>query len=201
MLRVGIPVTVMALAIAPAQRMTPRAAGTKIATAVACAADLGLGAKTRRQFCDVVVTAAGSDSITMAVPPHTGGSTLMFDLHNRFVVPSGAIDLAQAFSRQTALVAVVGADGAIIGRGAVSREFRTTADLFDRIGGGPAGGVKAVAPGPAEAIRIAIPAAVSSVGIVGVRLDQLTARAEESFNAPGRPIAVASNFRLEYRPR
>ena len=196
-----IVLVVLASAVVPAQRMTPRASGTKIATAVKCAADLGLGAKTRRQFCDVVIASVGPESITMAIPPHTGATTLMFDLHNRFVVPAGAIEPAQSFSRQTALVAVVGADGAIIGRGAVTREFRTAADLFDRIGGGNAGGIKAVAPGPAEAIRVAVPAGVDFIGVVGVRLDQMTARAEEAFDAPGRPVALASNFRLEYTPR
>lgn len=189
----------LASALVPIQRMTPPAPGTKIATTVTCAADLGLGAKTRRQFCDVVIAADAAESITMAIPPHTGGATLMFDLHNRFVVPAATVDPAQAFSRQTALVAVVGAAGATIGRGAVTREFRTTADLFDRLGA--AGAIKAVAPGPAEAIRVAIPAGVDAVGIVGVRLDQMTARAEESFDAPGRPIALASNFRLQYTPR
>jgi hypothetical protein len=61
--------------------------------------------------------------------------------------------------------------------------------------------VKAVAPGPAEPIRFTIPAGVSTVGIVGTRLEVLTrATGTQTFETPGRPVAIVSNLRLDYTP-
>jgi hypothetical protein len=97
---------------------------------------------------------------------------------------------------------VIGADGETIGRAAVIREFRTTADLFDELtGGSRPGGVKGVAPGPPEAVRFTIPPGVTTVGVVGDSLRVRTAiGGDETFDSPGRPVAVVSNLRLEYRP-
>jgi hypothetical protein len=99
-------------------------------------------------------------------------------------------------------VAIVTPDGDVLGRAVVSREYRTADDLFDRVGGGGrAGGLKAVAPGYAEAIRVQVPAAVSAVGIIGLRLEETNRQGSASFASPGRPVAIASNFRVEYVPR
>ena len=82
-----------------------------------------------------------------------------------------------------------------------SCEFRTVQDLFDRIsGGGRLGGVKSVAPGQAESVRVTIPPNVDAVGIVGVRLQLLSRSVSDTFDAPGRPIAIVSNLRIEYTP-
>lgn len=199
-------VTCAGVALAAAQRETtpaPRASATRISSASECAANLGTGVKSRRVFCDVVISATPKDSVLITIPAHTGTATLQFDLHNRFSVPVVPGQPALAFARHEAVVHVVRPTGEVIGRGAVIREFRTVADLFDQIGGGGRpGGVKAIAPGPAEAVRTVIPAGISSVGIVGGRLRAFTGLgAEETFDTPGRPVAIVSNVRVEYRPR
>jgi hypothetical protein len=82
------------------------------------------------------------------------------------------------------------------------REFRANDDLFDTIGGGGRpGGIKAVAPSEPEAVRITIPAGVTGIGIVGVRLDITTRAGKEAFDAPGRAIAIISNPRISYTAR
>lgn len=188
----------------PAQSVAPaRAAGTRLSTASVCAADLGTGVKSRRRFCDVIVSVAPSESVSMAIPARTGEATLLFDLHNRFDIPAVAGFPGASYARHEAVIRVVQPDGTVVGRAAVVREYRTSADLFDQLsGGGRPGGVKAVAPGPAEAVRFVIPAGITSVGIVGERLRVRTGvGGDDVFDSPGRPVAIASNFRLEYRPR
>jgi hypothetical protein len=174
----------------------------RTSSAVKCAADLGAGLKTKRQFCDVVIASSGDASVAMAIPPHTGTATLTFDLHNRFLVPVVTLDPSLAFSRHLAVIAVVRSTGEPIEQAAVMREFRANDDLFDTIGGGGRpGGIKAVAPSEPEAVRITIPAGVTGIGIVGVRLDITTRAGKEAFDAPGRAIAIISNPRISYTAR
>lgn len=188
-----------------AQRATTpgRTPGTRLSTAAVCKASLGAGQKSKRAFCDVIVATSGAESISVTIPAHTGGATLFFDLHNRFTLPLVPGQPALAYARHEAVVDVRQPTGESLGRAAVIREFRTVADLFDQItGGGRPGGVKAVAPGPAEAVRMAIPAGVNSLAIVGVRLRaQSGLGADQVFDTPGRPVAIVSNIRVEYRPR
>jgi hypothetical protein len=201
---VGVLATVCAaVAVLPAaQNSTPRVGRGSVATAAACAADLGMGAKSRRRFCDVVIATRPAESVSMAIPARTGAATLRFDLHNRFVVTDENRPPAEAFERDAALVAVVSSRGEAIIRAAVTREFRTIEDLFDRIsGGGRDGGFKAVAPGTAESVVAIIPEAITAIGIVGVSLERQTAAGRDTYDAPGRPVAIASNFRIEYTPR
>jgi hypothetical protein len=137
----------------------------------------------------------------VTIPSRTGAATLHFDLHNRFTVPALAVPPLLAFARHEALVSVIQPSGDVIGRAAVLREFRSVTDLFDQIGGGGRpGGVKAVAPGAPEAVRFTVPASVSTVGIVGIRLKVLTRSGEETFETPGRPVAIVSNLRVQYTP-
>ena len=176
--------------------------GVRVATSAECAAPLGAGLKTKRAFCDVLIATAPADSISVAIPPHTGSSTLRFDLHNRFTVPAIVVPGALTFARHEAIVSVIRPTGDVISQAAVVREFRVVADLFDQIGGGAnPGGVKAVAPGEGESVRITIPSGLTSVGIVGTRLAVLMRTTREVFDTPGRPVAIVSNVRLEYRPR
>ncbi len=186
------------LAAEAVQRAASR--GPRVSTTAACAADLGAGVSTGRSFCDVIIATKPADSIEIRVPPHRGAAKLLFDLHNRVAVPPDSRATPQTFSRSTAIVAVIGPKGEI-GRGATVSEFRKAADLFDRIGGGPSGGPKTVAPGPASPVDVTIPAGVTSVGIVGVRLEVLTALGKQAYDTPGRPIAIMSNLRVEYTPR
>jgi hypothetical protein len=46
-----------------------------------------------------------------------------------------------------------------------------------------------------------IPDGVSSVGIIGVSVERESAAGREIYDSPGRPVALASNFRIEYTPR
>jgi hypothetical protein len=169
----------------------------------ACASDLGAGLTSRRSYCDVLITKSGQDSVFMSIPPHTGPAALLFDLHNRFTVPASGTPAGEWFMRATALVAVVRPTGQVIDRVAVRSEFRTIKDLFDRISGGaPPGGIKAVAPGRAESLRITIPAGLNGAGIVGLKLEYATmAQPHVVADTPGRPIAIVSNVRVEYVPR
>jgi len=177
---------------APAKRTTQ--------TAV-CASNLGTGVKSRRQFCDVVIAASGADSVSMTIPARTGAATLMFDLHNRFPVPAANVDPVQAFAGHTAVVAVIKSTGEIIDRVAVSREYRTAADLFDRIPGTtPGAAPKNIAPGQPQPVKVTIPAGVTAIGIVGTRLEEWKASGRNTYDNP-RPIAIISNWRIEYTPR
>lgn len=187
---------VAGLAAVPAAQRAPR-----VSTSTRCAADLGSGIKSKRTFCDVLIGTRPTDSIVVDIPRHTGTATLQFDLHNRFTVPAIVVPGALTFARHEAVVGVVRPTGELMARAAVVREFRSLGDLFDQIGGGGRpGGVIAVAPGPAEPIVVTIPAGVSAVGLVGLRLKVMSRAADEVYDTPGRPVAIVSNIRVQYRP-
>src|SRR5262245_51602856 len=180
----------------------PQRAGRNPSNDLKCAADLGLCIKTKRKFCDVVIATSGDGSVSMTIPAHVGAATLMFDLHNRFLVPVVTLDPSIAFTRHLAVVAILRPTGETIEQAAVMREFRNREDRFGTIGGGGRpGGIKAVGPSDPEAVRMTIPAGINGVGIVGVRLDVTTRAGKEPFDAPGRAIAIVSNLRIEYNPR
>ncbi|MFO7301974.1 MAG: hypothetical protein DIU54_006085 [Acidobacteriota bacterium] len=194
---------VCAAAQLPAQIPPLPAAGSRLFTESSCAAELGEGIRTRRTYCDVIITDDARASITMRLPARQGAATLYFDLHNRFDLPADDDEAGVSYVRHLALVRVVDGAGETIGRAGVVREFRTLGDLFDRLGGGgrPAG-LKGVAPGPPDAIRISVPAGPTTIGIVGESVSvRYPDGRDERFDAPGRPVAIASNIRLEYRPR
>ena len=174
----------------------------RVTTEHTCAASLGTGVKTKRTFCDVLTTSVPTESVSLTLPARTGDATLLFDLHNRFGIPVVSGYPGASYTRHEAVVRVIGPDGSVLGRAAVTREFRTTADLFDQLSGGSRpGGVKGVAPGPPEAVRFIVPSGVDAVGIVGERLRVRTAMGtDDTYDAPGRPVAIVSNVRLEYRP-
>jgi len=173
----------------------------KVFTDITCASALGIGVKTKRLFCDVVITPTAAESVTMKLPPHTGSALLQFDLHNRFDLSTRVL-APILFARHLATVAILRSTGTMIDSEAVMGETRTGADAFDRIDSGvPAGGLKAVAPGQPESIRVTIPAGVPSFGIVGVKLAVTgPTGGTEVFETQGRPIALVSNVRLEYTP-
>jgi hypothetical protein len=167
----------------------------------ACASNLGQGVKTSRYFCDVIVAPTGKDSVSMTIPAHAGASTLHFQLHPRFEVPPTDETPAVAYRRQTAFVAVVGPTGTVIDQAAVSGEFRVSGDLFDRMTGAGPGGLKVVAPGAPVPVRVVIPANVSAIGIVGLRVVVETRFGQRAFPEQGQPVAIVSDWRIEYRAR
>lgn len=181
----------------PPAKSATKPAATKLTREVTCPVDLGLGAKSKRQFCDVAISTDPAAGISMRVPPHTGSSTLLFDLHNRFAVAPNALP----FARASALVAVLnGNSGVVIERAAVLGELRTEIDLFDRLSGTGPGGSKTVAPGRATSVKVTVPAAVTSISIVGVRLELTSKEGRVEYTTAGRPIAMISNMRIEYTP-
>jgi hypothetical protein len=66
-----------------------------ITSAFSCAADLGVGLKSRRKFCDLIISSSAKDGVMMTIPAHTGPTTLMFDLHNRYTPPAPGASPAQ----------------------------------------------------------------------------------------------------------
>jgi hypothetical protein len=189
----GIGICVAAVAWAPAPDIT---------TAFSCAADLGVGLKSRRKFCDIVVSTSPKDGVMMTVPPHTGEATLMFDLHNRYTPPPVGTANPQMYAKHTAVVAVLDQAGVEVSKAAVSRELRAEVDIFDRVAGGVGpGGAIAVVPGRAESITLRLAESVTSIAVVGVSLEVMSLTEQGLFKASGRPVAIGSNFRIEYTRR
>lgn len=166
-----------------------------------CSSVLGTGVTTRRVFCDVLTGRDPSQGVIIKLPPHTGPVTLTFDLHNRHTYSEELVKARRGYRRYTATIGVLTADNTLISRAIILNEFRTERDLVDRVSGGAGpGGVKAVAPTGTEPISITIPAEEESVSILGEKLSVLRIDGIDNFNTPGRPIAVISNARIEYRP-
>ena len=104
-------------------------------------------------------------------------------------------------SSDLATVGVLTADNTLLSRAVVQNEFRTAADLVDRIGGGAGpGGVKAVAPTGSEAVVITIPAEEMTVSILGEKLSIVRLDGVDNFTLPGQPVAIVSNVQVEYLP-
>jgi len=167
-----------------------------------CPSLLGDGVQTGRSFCDVLTGRDVAAGIIIEMPPHRGAVTLIFDLHNRHTYSEELIASNRAFRQYTATIGVLTADNTLLARAVVQSEFRTAADLVDRVFGGAGfGGLKAVAPTGSESISVTIPAAEKTVSILGERLAVVYADGPDTFTAPGRPVAVISNVMVQYRPR
>jgi len=168
---------------------------------VACPSPLGTGIVTKRVFCDVPIGRTSEDGIAITIPPHRGTTVLTFDLHNRMTYSEDLVRAGKAYARLTATIGVMTMDNTLITRAVVQNEFRTAADLFDRIGGGAGpGGLKAVAPTGVEPIRVELPADLNEVCVLGEKLAAKRPDADEMFSGPGRPIALISNVMVEYVP-
>ena len=184
----------------------PAAAPTKVEPAmVQCPAVLGEGATTKRSFCDVLIATNPAEGIIVTIPPHTGDVKLMFDLHTRHTFSAELAKTRAGFRRYTAGIGVMAMDVTLLSRAAVQSEFRTAADLFDRVVGTGPGGLKAVAPMGIEPVVITLApddlGGDMRVSILGERLSEVRIDGDpDVFTATGRPIAVVSNIRLEYRP-
>ena len=197
------------IAVAPLTAQTRRAAPrppalpplTKAAAEVQCPSLLGEGVQTKRSFCDVLTGRDPAGGILIALPPHIGPVTLTFDLHNRHTYSEELVKTNRGYRRYTATIGVLTADNTLLSRAVVQNDFRSAADLLDRISGGAGpGGVKAVAPTGLESISVTIPAEEESVSILGEKLLVVRPDGTDNFSAPGRPVAIVSNVMLEYRP-
>jgi hypothetical protein len=166
-----------------------------------CLSLLGEGVQTKRSFCDVMTGRDTAEGIIIKLPPHTGAVTLRFDVHNRHTYSEELVKTNRAYRQYTATIGVLTADNTLLTRAVVQNEFRTAADLVDRVSGGVGpGGVKAVAPTGTESITVMIPAAEQSVSILGEKLTVIRVDGTDVFTVSGRPIAIISNVTLEYRP-
>lgn len=167
---------------------------------VRCPETLGKGVKTGAVFCFVLAGRDPAQGVLVAVPPHTGAATLLFDIHNRHTYSDEDIRAGRGFAKYTAVIGILTLKGELLSRGAVQSEFRTARDLYDRVSGGAGpGGVKAVAPLGREEVSVPIPAGVDEVSLLGEVLDATTAAGRETAT-PGRTVAIISNVRVEYRP-
>ena len=182
---------------APAAAVPPKTATPEIK----CPSLIGMGVKTVRSFCDVPAGRDPQQGILITLPAHTGEGTLTFDLHARHLYSEDEMNSGRVYSRYRVVIGALTLKGELLARGAIEAEFRTAADLFDRIGGGNGpGGVKAVAPAGREAVIVEVPAGVDQVALLGETLDAITPAGHETAVMPGRPIAIVSNVLFEYKP-
>jgi hypothetical protein len=166
-----------------------------------CPTPLGVGVKSKVAFCEVMTGRDPAGGILVKLPPHTGPVTLTFDLHNRHTYSEEQVKAHRAFSRYTATIGVLTMDNTLINRAVVQSEFRTAADLVDRISGGAGpGGVKAVAPTGKEPITMLIPESENQVSILGEKLLVERLDGSGTYTQAGRPIADISNVMIEYTP-
>ena len=191
------------------QRRRPTTRGAKPAPVamktepanVKCPESLGVGVNAGVLYCFVMAGRDPAQGVLVSIPPHTGEASLRFDLHNRHTFSEEQMRAGRGFATYSAVIGVLTMKGELLDRAAVQTEFRTPKDLHDRISGGAGpGGVKAVAPVGIESVRIAIPADVEQVSLLGEILNATTAAGRETA-APGRPVAIVSNLTIEYRPR
>jgi hypothetical protein len=168
---------------------------------ITCPSELGTGITTDRRFCNVATGRDPADGILIKIPPHRGETRLLFDLHNRQTYSPEEERTGRAYTRATAYVGILNMNNDLIARALVQSEFRTSKDLFDRVGGGAGPtGLKAVAPVSIEPVSVTLPAALDEVSLLGEKLVVATAHGEFTYASPGQPIALVSNIRVEYQP-
>jgi hypothetical protein len=208
---IGLVVAAMAIAIPafsqtrkpPARKPAPpppAAAPKKEAPEMTCPTPLGVGVKTKTAFCDVMTGRDPAAGVLIKLPPHRGPVTLTFDLHNRHTYSEEQVKAGRAYARYTATIGVLTMDNTLVNRAVVQNEFRTAADLVERVSGGAGpGGVKAVAPTGTESITISIPEPENQVSLLGEKLAVERFDGAATYTQPGRPIADISNVMIEYR--
>ena len=185
----------------PARKAPPPPVTKTVAPDIVCPTPLGVGVKTKLAFCEVMAGRDPAAGVLIAVPLHKGPATLTFDLHNLHTYSEEQVRAKRGFARYTATIGVLTMDNTLISRAVVQNEFRTAADLVDRVGGGAGpGGVKAVAPTGIESVSIAIPEGETEVSLLGEKLTVDRVDGSATYAQAGRPIAVVSNVMLEYTP-
>ena len=183
--------------VAPARKPTVAPAE------MTCPSPLGTGVKTKTEYCDVLTGRDPKEGILIKLPARRGPLLLKFNLHNRHTYSEEEVRLKRGFASYTAGIGVLTLDNTLLSRAAVATEFRTAADLLERITGGAGpGGVKAVAPVGSEAISLEIPPELAEVTILGEKLTVVRAdgQAVTYATVTGRPIAIISDVTVEYTP-
>jgi hypothetical protein len=187
----------------PTQTRKPAARKPTVAPAeMTCPSPLGMGVKTKREYCDVLTGRDPKEGILIKLPPHRGPVTLRFNLHNRHTYSEEEVRMKRAFASYIAGIGVLTLDNTLLTRAAVASEFRRAEDLLERITGGAGpGGVKAVAPVGVEPITLQLAANLSEVTILGEKLTVVGADGQPAnYAAPGRPVAIISDVTVEYTP-
>ncbi|MGE5244337.1 MAG: hypothetical protein ACM3SQ_08930 [Betaproteobacteria bacterium] len=193
--------TLSAQARRPVRRPARPPATKTVAPEMVCPSPLGVGVASGLTYCDVLSGRDPAAGILVKLPPHRGPVTLRFQLHNRETYSEEQVRAKRAFARYTATIGVLTMDNTLISRAVVQSEFRTAKDLVERIGGGAGpSGLKAVAPTGTEPIAIEIPAKEDEVSILGEKLTVERIDGAATYSSPGRPIAVISDVKIEYRP-
>jgi hypothetical protein len=168
---------------------------------VRCPSVLGVGVDTDRIYCDVLVGSEVADGIIVVIPAHRGPATVTFMLHGRHTYSEDEVARGRGYVKYLATTAVAITE-TVLARPVVLAEFRTEADLVDRVSGGAGpGGVKAVAPLGAEGVRVTVPDGVTEISIVGLELQVQRVDGKETFSSRGRPIGVISDVQVEYQAR
>jgi len=206
--RFAVAAAVVVLATATFSAQTRRRPARRAAPAVKtvtpemqCPSPLGVGVKSGASYCDVLTGRDPAAGVLIKVPPHRGPATLTFNLHNRETYSAEQVRAKRAYARYTATIGVLTMDNTLISRAVVQNEFRTAADLVERIGGGAGpSGLKAVAPTGTEPITITIPQQEDEVSLLGEKLTVDRIDGTATYSSPGRPIAVISDVKLQYRP-
>jgi hypothetical protein len=186
----------------PVRRRPPVVKKTLEPADLTCPSPLGLGVKTKLNFCDVLTGRDPAQGILIKFPPHRGTLTLHFDLHNRHTYSEDEMRMKRGFASYTASIGVLTLDNTLVTRAVVESEFRKADDLLERIGGGAGpGGVKAVAPLGSEPISVDIGPELDQVSILGEKLTMVRSDGvPATYSAPGRPIAIISSATIEYTP-
>jgi hypothetical protein len=203
LIAVAIAVPAFAQARKPARKAAPppAAAMKTVAPDITCPAPLGIGVRSKLAFCEILAGRDPATGMLIQIPPHKGPATLTFDLHNLHTYSEEQVKAHRAYSRYTATIGALTLDNTLITRAVVQNEFRTAADLVDRVGGGAGpGGVKAVAPTGRESISVTVPEGELAVSLLGEKLAVERIDGPATYTQPGRPIAVVSNVMLEYKP-
>ena len=169
---------------------------------VLCPSVLGVGANSQTPFCDILVQVEPDLGIQIVLPPRRGEATLSFNLHNRHTYSQQEEREGRAYTQYMASIAVATMEDEVIGEGVVLSEFRTVADLVDRVTGGAGpSGLKAVAPTGVERVYVTVPADVDQLAIVGESVQIVRLDGRDVFTVVGRPVAILSDVTLDYRPR
>jgi hypothetical protein len=207
-LLIGLVLCALAVADADAQsrrrRPAPKPAPKPVTEAakIECTHVLGDGVATKRTFCDIMTGTDPVGGTIVRLPARQGAATLTFELHNRHMYSAELVERGRGYVKATATIGVLGMDKTLLTRAIIMTEFRTAADLFDRVPAGPgATGAKAVAPIGDEVITVEIAdATVEAVSLLGEKLVAVRADGTETITGAGRPVALVSNVRLQYRP-
>ena len=102
---------------------------------VRCQSVLGVGVDTDRIYSDVLIGNEVADGIIVVIPPHRGSAIVTFTLYGRHTYSEDEVARGRGYIEYLASTAVATTE-TVLARPVVLAEFRTEADLVDRVSGG-----------------------------------------------------------------